>query len=164
MGGDQTREPPGDDAGPGTGTGSSGLWVPLRAPSAPSSQSDRSRGPVPPVPAGKPDVCLRRPGGHLADVVNVSSFLHLQNSSTGASVAAECRLHLPASAELKVALRGRLKLPALLAVSFRSLEVLTTASVQMEASSPMFLQEDVTVRQVDQRTALIWLLSFYRHR
>lgn len=97
-------------------------------------------------------------------MVNVSSFLHLQNSSTGASVAAECRLHLPASAELKVALRGRLQLPALLAVSFRSLEVLTTASVQMEASSPMFLQEDVTVREVDQRTALIWLLSFYRHR
>lgn len=76
------------------------------------------------------------------------SFLRLQNSSNGASVAAECRLHLPASGELEVTLRGRLQLPALLAVSFRSLEVLTTASIQMEPSSPMFLQEDVAVREV----------------
>lgn len=64
-------------------------------------------------------------------------------------------------------LRGRLQLPALLAVSFRSLEVLTTASVQMEPSSPMFLQEDVAVREVrgsatePAPSALIWAGSFY---
>lgn len=86
-------------------------------------------------------------GGRPADAVTVSSFL-LQNGSNGASVAAECRLHLPASGALKVTLRGRLQLPALLAVSFRSLEVLTTASIQMEPSSPMFLQEDVALREV----------------
>lgn len=81
-------------------------------------------------------------------MVNVPSVLRLQNSSSAASVAAECRLHLPASGELKVTLRGRLHLPALLAVSFKSLEVLTTASIQMEPSSPMFLQEDLAVREV----------------
>lgn len=86
--------------------------------------------------------------GRLEDVFNVSSVLRLQNSSTGGSVAAECRLTLPASGLLKVTLRGRLHLPALLAVSFRCLEVLTTASIQTEPPSPVFLQEDVAVREV----------------
>lgn len=82
-------------------------------------------------------------------MVNVSSsFFHLQNSSNSASVAVKCQLHLPASGELQVTLRGRLRLPALLAVSFRSLEVLTTASIRMDPSSPMFLQEDTATREV----------------
>lgn len=60
----------------------------------------------------------------------------------------KCQLHLPASGQLQVTLRGRLRLPALLAVSFRSLEVLTTASVRMDPSSPTFLREDAAVREV----------------
>ncbi|XP_042371493.1 integrin alpha-11-like, partial [Plectropomus leopardus] len=59
-----------------------------------------------------------------------------------------CRLDLPASRELKLTLRGRLRLPALLAVSFRSLDLLTAASIQLDASGPMFLQEDRPVRQI----------------
>ncbi|XP_020504508.1 integrin alpha-11 isoform X2 [Labrus bergylta] len=70
------------------------------------------------------------------------------NHSNSVSVAVQCRLNLPASREMKVTLRGKLKLPALLAVSFRSLELLTAASIQLEASSPMFLQEDRPVRQI----------------
>ncbi|XP_071317007.1 integrin alpha-11 [Trachinotus anak] len=70
------------------------------------------------------------------------------NHSNSASMAVQCRLNLPASREVKVTLRGRLQLPALLAVSFRSLELLTTASIQLDASSPMFLQEDRPVRQI----------------
>lgn len=83
----------------------------------------------------------------------------LQNSSSGgASVAARCRLHLPASAGLRLRLRGRLLRPALLALSFSCLEVVATASIQMEASSPAFLQEDAAVREVlAGPLAFIWL-------
>lgn len=96
--------------------------------------------------------------------VNVSSLL--QNRSNGASVAAQCGLHLPASTQLEVRLRGRLLCPALLAVGFRALEVMTTASIRMDASSPAFLQEDLAVREVGGHPktvrfhpfALFWLL------
>ncbi|TMS05320.1 Integrin alpha-11, partial [Larimichthys crocea] len=75
------------------------------------------------------------------------SHLSQLNHSNSGSLPVQCRLNLPASRELKVTLRGRLQLPALLAVSFRSLEVLTAASIQLEASSVMFLQEDRPVRK-----------------
>ncbi|XP_045892937.1 integrin alpha-11 [Micropterus dolomieu] len=76
------------------------------------------------------------------------SQLSQLNHSNSVSLAVRCRLNLPASRELKVTLRGRLQMPALLAVSFRSLELLTAASIQLEASSPMFLQEDRPFRQI----------------
>uniref|UniRef100_A0A667Y0W0 Integrin subunit alpha 11 n=1 Tax=Myripristis murdjan TaxID=586833 RepID=A0A667Y0W0_9TELE len=63
------------------------------------------------------------------------------NHSNSVSMAVRCRLTLPASREVKVTLGGKLQLPALL-VKFRSLELLSAASIQLEASSPMFLQED----------------------
>ncbi|TKS65784.1 Integrin alpha-11 [Collichthys lucidus] len=75
------------------------------------------------------------------------SHLSQLNRSNSASLPVQCRLNLPASRELKLTLRGRLQLPALRAVSFRSLEVLTAASIQLEASSVMFLQEDRPVRK-----------------
>ncbi|TNN00671.1 hypothetical protein fugu_011917 [Takifugu bimaculatus] len=85
-----------------------------------------------------------------ANRISAEDLSHLSqlNSSNSASVAAECRLELLTSKELKVTLTGRLQLPALLAVSFRSLEILTTASIWMEPFSPMFLQEDVPVREI----------------
>ncbi|XP_029909808.1 integrin alpha-11 [Myripristis murdjan] len=70
------------------------------------------------------------------------------NHSNSVSMAVRCRLTLPASREVKVTLGGKLQLPALLAVKFRSLELLSAASIQLEASSPMFLQEDKPVRQI----------------
>nr|XP_046250911.1 integrin alpha-11 [Scatophagus argus] len=76
------------------------------------------------------------------------SHLPQLNGSNSLSVVVECRLNLPASSETKVTLRGRLQLPTLLAVSFRSLELLTAASLQLEATSLMFLQEDTPVRQI----------------
>ncbi|KAK1887954.1 Integrin alpha-11 [Dissostichus eleginoides] len=54
----------------------------------------------------------------------------------------------PVTADVRLSLKGRLQLLALNAVSFRSLEVLTSASVQLEASSPMFLQEERPLRQI----------------
>ncbi|XP_059190805.1 integrin alpha-11 [Centropristis striata] len=76
------------------------------------------------------------------------SLLPQLNHSNSVSLGVQCRLNLPASRELKLTLRGGLHLPALLAVSFRSLELLTAASIQLDASSPMFLQEDRPVRQI----------------
>ncbi|XP_050929109.1 LOW QUALITY PROTEIN: integrin alpha-11 [Lates calcarifer] len=76
------------------------------------------------------------------------SQLSQLNHSNSESMAVQCRLNLPASREVKVMLRGQLQLPALLAVSFKSLEILTAASIQLDASSPMFLQEDRPVRRI----------------
>ncbi|XP_044048544.1 integrin alpha-11 isoform X2 [Siniperca chuatsi] len=93
------------------------------------------------------------------------SHLSQLNRSNSLSLAVRCRLNLPASRELKVTLRGRLQLPALLAVSFRSLELLTAASIQLEASSAMFLQEDRPVRQIilelrkeEDYTVPVWII------
>ncbi|CAB1435147.1 unnamed protein product [Pleuronectes platessa] len=87
------------------------------------------------------------------------------NHSNSVNMVVQCGLNLPTSREVKVTLRGRLQLPALLAVSFRSLELLTSASVQLEASSPMFLQEDRPVRQIllelrkeDDSTVPVWII------
>ncbi|XP_030588312.1 integrin alpha-11-like isoform X1 [Archocentrus centrarchus] len=70
------------------------------------------------------------------------------NQSNSLSMAVQCRLNLPPSREVKVTLRGSLQLTDLLAVNFKSLELLTAASIQLEASSPFFLQEDRPVRQI----------------
>ncbi|KAI3371130.1 hypothetical protein L3Q82_023529, partial [Scortum barcoo] len=85
-----------------------------------------------------------------ANQITPEDLTHLPqlNHSNSLSMSVGCRLDLPASRELKVTLRGRLQLAALLAVHFRSLELLTAASIQLEASSPMFLQEERPVRQV----------------
>ncbi|XP_037622219.1 integrin alpha-11-like isoform X2 [Sebastes umbrosus] len=90
------------------------------------------------------------PQPRTTNQVTAEDLSHLSqlNHSNSVSVAVRCRLNLPASRELKVTLGGQLQLPALLAVSFRSLELLTAASIQLEASSPMFLQEDRPVRQI----------------
>uniref|UniRef100_A0A8C5HT40 Integrin alpha-11-like n=1 Tax=Gouania willdenowi TaxID=441366 RepID=A0A8C5HT40_GOUWI len=86
-------------------------------------------------------------GTRTVTVEDLSAFSQL-NHSNSVSTAVQCRLSLPASAEMKVVLRGRLHIPALLAVSFRSLQIVTTASLQLEASSPIFLQEDKPVREI----------------
>ncbi|XP_070828481.1 integrin alpha-11 [Chaetodon trifascialis] len=93
------------------------------------------------------------------------SHLSQLNRSNSEGLLVRCALNLPASREMKVTLRGRLHLRALLAVNFRSLELLTAASIQLEASSPMFLQEDWPVRQIilelrkdDDYTVPFWII------
>uniref|UniRef100_A0A3B4ZHQ7 Integrin alpha-11-like n=1 Tax=Stegastes partitus TaxID=144197 RepID=A0A3B4ZHQ7_9TELE len=72
------------------------------------------------------------------------SHLSQLNHSNSVSMAVQCRLSLLTSREVKLTLKGRLQLPAL----FRSLELLTAASIYLEASNPMFLKEDRPVRQI----------------
>ncbi|XP_040018179.2 integrin alpha-11 isoform X1 [Gasterosteus aculeatus] len=90
------------------------------------------------------------PQPRATNQVTTEDLSHLSqlNLSNSGSLVVLCELNLPASRGLQVTLRGRLLLPALLAVSFRSLELLTAASIQLEESSPMFLQEDRPVRQI----------------
>ncbi|KAM9853951.1 integrin alpha-11-like [Aulostomus maculatus] len=85
-----------------------------------------------------------------ANQVTAEDLTHLSqlNHTNSASIPVQCRLQLPAAREVKVTLRGRFELPALLAVTFRSLELLTVASIQLQASSPVFLQEEEPVRQI----------------
>ncbi|XP_047239280.1 integrin alpha-11-like isoform X2 [Girardinichthys multiradiatus] len=82
--------------------------------------------------------------GKPEDLTNLSQL----NYSNSVSILLQCRLSLSPSKGLKLTFIGRLQLPALHAVSFRSLELLTVASIQLEKSNPMFLQEDNLVIQL----------------
>ncbi|XP_029378571.1 integrin alpha-11 isoform X2 [Echeneis naucrates] len=101
------------------------------------------------VEQGGASVCTLPPQ-RAANQVTAEDLSHLSqlNHSNSESLPVHCRLNLLPSRELKVTLRGRLQLPALLAVNFRSLELLTVASIQLDSSSLMFLQEDRPVRQI----------------
>uniref|UniRef100_A0A3Q1ERK4 Integrin alpha-11-like n=1 Tax=Acanthochromis polyacanthus TaxID=80966 RepID=A0A3Q1ERK4_9TELE len=85
-----------------------------------------------------------------ANLVTSEDLSHLSqlNHSNSVSMAIQCRLSLLTSREVKVTLKGRLQLPALLAVNFRSIELLTAASIYLEVSSPIFLKEERPVRQI----------------
>ncbi|XP_046889912.1 integrin alpha-11 [Hypomesus transpacificus] len=76
------------------------------------------------------------------------SSLPQMNHSNSKTVSVQCRLSLPAHCETKVTIRGQLHLQALLAVKFRSLALVTSASIQLGHSSLMFLQEERPVRQI----------------
>ncbi|XP_013884775.1 integrin alpha-11 [Austrofundulus limnaeus] len=76
------------------------------------------------------------------------SHLPQLNSSNSENIEVSCSFSLSPSGLVKVTITGRLQLPVLLTVSFKSLELLTLASVQLETSGPMFLQEDRLVRQI----------------
>ncbi|KAL7401521.1 hypothetical protein ABVT39_000966 [Epinephelus coioides] len=94
------------------------------------------------------DCVLHQPRSTSQVTAEDLSHLSQLNHSNSVSVTVQCRLNLPASRELKVTLSGQLQIPALLTVNFRSLELLTEASIQLEASSHMFLQEERPVREI----------------
>ncbi|CAN9499026.1 unnamed protein product [Ophioblennius macclurei] len=104
------------------------------------------------------DYSLKQVGGsrcalpHLDPLRTITpedlSSLPQLNTSNSVSVAVECSLNIPPSTEVRVTLSGRLQRHALMAVSFKSLELLTAASIQLEPSSPMFLQEERPVREI----------------
>ncbi|XP_036068043.1 integrin alpha-11 isoform X1 [Oryzias melastigma] len=93
------------------------------------------------------------------------SHLSQLNHSNSVSMVVLCRLSVPPSTQVKVTLMGRLRLSVLHAISFKSLELLSAASLQLEASSPMFLQEDRPVRQIllhlrkeEETSVPIWII------
>ncbi|XP_034031669.1 integrin alpha-11 [Thalassophryne amazonica] len=76
------------------------------------------------------------------------SKLSQLNQSNSVNMSVGCRLTLPTATEVKVTLRGTFQVSTLHFVTFRSLELLTAASINLEASSPMFLQDDRPVRLI----------------
>ncbi|CAB1323592.1 unnamed protein product [Coregonus sp. 'balchen'] len=70
------------------------------------------------------------------------------NHSNSMTLPMQCRLTLPAYREVKVTVRGRLHLQALLAVRFKTLELVTAASIELSPSSPMFLHEERPTRHI----------------
>ncbi|XP_029009781.1 integrin alpha-11 isoform X2 [Betta splendens] len=91
-----------------------------------------------------------RPHPRTSSRVTAEDLSHLSqlNQSNSVSVAVQCRLELPGSTELRLVLKGELHLPTLHTVSFRSLQLLSAASIQLDAVSPLFLQENRPVRQI----------------
>uniref|UniRef100_A0A3P8TP53 VWFA domain-containing protein n=1 Tax=Amphiprion percula TaxID=161767 RepID=A0A3P8TP53_AMPPE len=90
---------------------------------------------------------VTRNGNQLVNIEDYS-IEQVTNRSNSVSMTIQCRLSLLTNREVKVTLKGRLQLPALLAVNFRSLELLTAASIYLEVSSPIFLKEERPVRQI----------------
>ncbi|KAM6973594.1 integrin alpha-11 [Aplochiton taeniatus] len=70
------------------------------------------------------------------------------NHTNSITVMVQCHLTLPAHREVKVWVRGRPHLQALLAVKFKSLALVTAASIQLGPSSPMFLRDEKPLRHI----------------
>nr|XP_023652706.1 integrin alpha-11-like [Paramormyrops kingsleyae] len=70
------------------------------------------------------------------------------NHTNAVSTLLYCTIDLPAHREVALLVRGALRIDTLFAVKFKTLEVVTTASLELEASSPMFLHEERPVRHI----------------
>ncbi|KAJ8406427.1 hypothetical protein AAFF_G00300010 [Aldrovandia affinis] len=70
------------------------------------------------------------------------------NQSNTVSAQVQCSVTLPAHRGLTVRISGSLHLQALHAVKFKTVELVTTASIELGPSSPMFLHEDRPIRHI----------------
>ncbi|XP_042157252.1 integrin alpha-11 isoform X1 [Oncorhynchus tshawytscha] len=70
------------------------------------------------------------------------------NHSNSMTLPMQCRLNVPAYREVRVTVRGRLHLQALFAVKFKTLELVTAASIELSPSSPVFLHEERPTRHI----------------
>ncbi|XP_048112061.1 integrin alpha-11-like [Alosa alosa] len=70
------------------------------------------------------------------------------NRSNSVALSVQCSVTLPAQAQVGVSIGGWLHLHALLAVQFRKLELVTTASVELNPASPTFLHEARPTRHI----------------
>ncbi|KAG7473347.1 hypothetical protein MATL_G00094710 [Megalops atlanticus] len=70
------------------------------------------------------------------------------NPSNSMTIPIQCGVNLPAYREISVRIAGFLHLQALHAVKFKTLDLVTTASIELDPSSPMFLNEEKPVRRI----------------
>ncbi|XP_048886005.1 integrin alpha-11-like isoform X1 [Brienomyrus brachyistius] len=70
------------------------------------------------------------------------------NVSDSVPVPVQCSVSLPAYRGVTITIGGLLLLDSLSSLKFRSMEVVTTASIELSPSSPMFLLEDKPVRHI----------------
>ncbi|XP_028813944.1 integrin alpha-11-like isoform X2 [Denticeps clupeoides] len=87
------------------------------------------------------------------------------NQSNSLALSEECRLTVPANADISVTVKGRLHLQTLQAVEFKKLEVVSVASIELNPSSLMFLQEErptrtiiVEIRKEEDYGIPIWII------
>ncbi|KAM8861054.1 integrin alpha-11 [Synchiropus picturatus] len=97
--------------------------------------------------AGSPCVLPEIPRSNPITAEDLTTLSEL-NQSNSQSLQVQCQLQLPPFRQVKLTLRGTYQLPVLQAVSFRSLDVLTSASINLPASSNMFLQEEQPYREI----------------
>lgn len=70
------------------------------------------------------------------------------NYSNTLAVPVQCTVNLPSYRDVSVKIGGSLRTDALHALKFKTLELVTTASVELNPSSPMFLPEERPVRHI----------------
>ncbi|KAJ7998339.1 hypothetical protein DPEC_G00221670 [Dallia pectoralis] len=70
------------------------------------------------------------------------------NHSNSVALPIQCRLSLPAYQLVRVTVSGQLQLQALLAVRFKTLTLVTAASIELSPSSLMFLHEEKASRHI----------------
>ncbi|XP_036399707.1 integrin alpha-11a [Megalops cyprinoides] len=83
----------------------------------------------------------------LASPEDLAPFTHLNQSNT-LTVLIRCSVVLPSHRDVSVRISGSLQLQALHAVKFKTVELVTTAWIELDPSSPMFLHEDRPVRRI----------------
>ncbi|KTG34661.1 hypothetical protein cypCar_00017668 [Cyprinus carpio] len=70
------------------------------------------------------------------------------NYSNTLTVPVQCTVNLPSYRDVSVRIGGSLRTDSLHALKFKTLELVTTASVELNPSSPMFLPEERPVRHI----------------
>ncbi|XP_066557311.1 integrin alpha-11 [Amia ocellicauda] len=70
------------------------------------------------------------------------------NHSNSVPALVRCSLNLPPGREVSAHIRGSLRIDTLRAVKFKSLMLVTRATIELEPTSAMFLQEDMPERQI----------------
>ncbi|KAK9971697.1 hypothetical protein ABG768_025051 [Culter alburnus] len=70
------------------------------------------------------------------------------NYSNTLAVPVQCTISLPSNRDVSVKIGGSLRTDTLHALKFKTLELVTTASVELNPSSPMFLPEERPVRHI----------------
>ncbi|XP_064168398.1 integrin alpha-11 isoform X2 [Anguilla rostrata] len=78
---------------------------------------------------------------------DLSHLPQLNPSNTG-TIPIQCSINLPAYRDIAVRITGSLHLQTLYTVKFKTLDLLTTASIELDPSSPMFLTEERPVRHI----------------
>ncbi|TRY55700.1 hypothetical protein DNTS_010275 [Danionella cerebrum] len=70
------------------------------------------------------------------------------NSSNTLAVPVQCSISLPSYRDIGVKIGGSLRMDTLHTLKFRTLELVTTASLELNPSSPMFLLEEKPLRHI----------------
>ncbi|KAJ8252301.1 hypothetical protein COCON_G00216130 [Conger conger] len=89
-----------------------------------------------------------KPAAQFRETPEDLSHLPQLNPSNTGTIPILCSINLAAHREITVRIIGSLHLQTLYAVKFKTLDLLTTASIELDRSSPMFLIEEKPERHI----------------